>query len=445
MTSEISVHELRFDAAVRVMENLPYDGLYTPSDDMMRVLYGYYKQATAGPCDVSKPSSWDSEGRANWEAWKALGGMTKETAMKEYVENIKLILEILPVSEEVSDLLDVLDNFYEIVDDGDLSKSVEFKGRDDREFDQNLINEDMGSGDTRYNYGVDAEGDEYHYVDLTRPIIDVTEWRGASPASSVNVQNSGSSITNDIHSSLHSQKEDKLVCSQELPSEKILSHVDGLLTSDKGLTSGQSCQPQEVPDDLPCDAPEHPAPEKGAALPMIPLAKPAERRAKRPRPQGESKAADCEEKDPCAHHGPPATEKDDGTVQADQSSVQIKVPVGTSRSSETGLCCHGKGENLRSKPVAMENINRDIAVALTRLQADMQDVLQRLNSLEALSSSKTKSLAIRKEQLINETKKRTSWWPFSLSPVTMSLAIIWPLLVHWIVDFYYQRRRKHQP
>lgn len=72
---------------------------------------------------------------------------------------------------------------------------------------------------------------EYHYVDLTRPIIDVTEWRGASPASSVNVQNSGSSITNDIHSSLHSQKEDKLVCSQELPSEKILSHVDGLLTS----------------------------------------------------------------------------------------------------------------------------------------------------------------------------------------------------------------------
>lgn len=32
-------------------------------------------------------------------------------------------------------------------------------GRDDREFDQNLINEDMGSGDTRYNYGVDAEGD----------------------------------------------------------------------------------------------------------------------------------------------------------------------------------------------------------------------------------------------------------------------------------------------
>lgn len=33
------------------------------------------------------------------------------------------------MSEEVSDLLDVLDNFYEIVDDGDLSKSVEFKGK----------------------------------------------------------------------------------------------------------------------------------------------------------------------------------------------------------------------------------------------------------------------------------------------------------------------------
>ncbi|KAL2097747.1 hypothetical protein ACEWY4_006954 [Coilia grayii] len=324
------------------------------------------------------------------EAWKALGDMTKETAMMEYVEKIKLILEILPVSEEVSELLDVLDNFYEFVDDGDLCKSVEFT--------------------------------EDQCVDPTRPIIDVSEWRGGTPVYSGSGEDSSSSLTSDAHSSFNSQDdEDELACSQEPPYQKILGHVNGSLTNDNGVASEQSFQTQ-APDDLHCDSSEHPAPKEGAAFPKTPLAKPEESRAKRQSPQGESKAIECGQQGPIVQCGTPTIEEH-RTVQPDQSSVQLK-------------------DNQRNKTVAMGNINKDIAIALTRLQADMQDVLQRLNTLEALSLSQTKSLALRKEQLINETKRRTSWWPFHLSPVTMSLAIAWPLLVHWIVDFYYQRRRK---
>lgn len=41
--------------------------------------------------------------------------------------NSSQILEILPVTEDVSELLDVLGNFYEFVDDdGELSTSIEF-------------------------------------------------------------------------------------------------------------------------------------------------------------------------------------------------------------------------------------------------------------------------------------------------------------------------------
>ncbi|GAA6103266.1 acyl-CoA-binding domain-containing protein 5-B isoform X2 [Tachysurus ichikawai] len=74
----------------------------------------YHKQATVGSCD---PCSRDTLSEAKWEAWKALGDMSKEDAMKAYVEEILLILEMIPVTEEVSDLLDVLEPFYEVVVD----------------------------------------------------------------------------------------------------------------------------------------------------------------------------------------------------------------------------------------------------------------------------------------------------------------------------------------
>lgn len=67
-------------------------------------------------------------------------------------------------------------------------------------------------------------------VDLTGPIIDVTGWRGGSPAS---VENSSSSLSKDTHSSLDTQDEDEeLACSEEEPVQgKPLCCVDEHLAS----------------------------------------------------------------------------------------------------------------------------------------------------------------------------------------------------------------------
>ncbi|KAG7262427.1 hypothetical protein CRUP_001870 [Coryphaenoides rupestris] len=112
--------EARFDAAVRVIRSLPEDGPYQPSDNMMLMFYSYYKQATLGPCSSPRPIGfWDSRGKAKWDAWSSLGNMTKEEAMMNYVDDIQLILDTIPVSEEVSELVEKLGTFYADVDGAD--------------------------------------------------------------------------------------------------------------------------------------------------------------------------------------------------------------------------------------------------------------------------------------------------------------------------------------
>lgn len=53
--------------------------------------YAYYKQATEGPNNTPKPSFYDLVGKYKWGAWKDLGDMSKEDAMKGYVTELKKV------------------------------------------------------------------------------------------------------------------------------------------------------------------------------------------------------------------------------------------------------------------------------------------------------------------------------------------------------------------
>ncbi|XP_078263937.1 acyl-CoA-binding domain-containing protein 6 isoform X2 [Rhinoraja longicauda] len=52
-------------------------------------LYGRFKQAKCGKCNIPKPGFFDFEGRQKWEAWKKMGDKTEEQAMQEYVAAVK--------------------------------------------------------------------------------------------------------------------------------------------------------------------------------------------------------------------------------------------------------------------------------------------------------------------------------------------------------------------
>ena len=41
-------------------------------------LYALYKQATVGSCTIPRPSFFEFEARAKWDAWNAINGMSTQ-------------------------------------------------------------------------------------------------------------------------------------------------------------------------------------------------------------------------------------------------------------------------------------------------------------------------------------------------------------------------------
>lgn len=58
-----------------------------PSNEVLLQLYAFYKQATGGDVNTEPPSNpFDFVNKAKHDAWTALKGKTKETAMQEYID-----------------------------------------------------------------------------------------------------------------------------------------------------------------------------------------------------------------------------------------------------------------------------------------------------------------------------------------------------------------------
>lgn len=72
----------RFAAAKGRVEKLSE----RPSNDQLLSLYAFYKQATEGDVAGSRPGMLDLKGRAKYDAWAKAKGLSKDDAMKKYVE-----------------------------------------------------------------------------------------------------------------------------------------------------------------------------------------------------------------------------------------------------------------------------------------------------------------------------------------------------------------------
>jgi len=55
------------------------------SDENMLKLYGLYKQATVGNNNTEKPSFYQIEAKAKWNAWEGNKGKSQEQAKVEYI------------------------------------------------------------------------------------------------------------------------------------------------------------------------------------------------------------------------------------------------------------------------------------------------------------------------------------------------------------------------
>lgn len=64
----------------RTLKNLSNEDLLT--------LYKYYKQATIGDCNTERPGMFDLAGKAKWDAWNSLRGLSQEASKTKYIASV---------------------------------------------------------------------------------------------------------------------------------------------------------------------------------------------------------------------------------------------------------------------------------------------------------------------------------------------------------------------
>jgi diazepam-binding inhibitor (GABA receptor modulator, acyl-CoA-binding protein) len=60
-----------------------------PDNNTLLQIYALYKQASTGDVDGKRPGFTDMVGRAKWDAWNAIKGLSKNDAMTQYVSVIE--------------------------------------------------------------------------------------------------------------------------------------------------------------------------------------------------------------------------------------------------------------------------------------------------------------------------------------------------------------------
>ncbi len=88
MGKDLSTKE-KFDKAAKDIKS---SGLNLDNDTML-YLYGYFKQATEGDCNIEAPGFFDFKAKAKYDAWVQHKGTDPETAMKKYSHKVKKLLE----------------------------------------------------------------------------------------------------------------------------------------------------------------------------------------------------------------------------------------------------------------------------------------------------------------------------------------------------------------
>nr|XP_046227084.1 acyl-CoA-binding domain-containing protein 5A [Scatophagus argus] len=486
---ESRLTQLRFEAAVKVIKSLPPDGPFQPSNDMMLKFYSYYKQATVGACNIPRPGFWDAVGKAKWDAWNSLGDMPKEAAMAGYVDEMKLILEGMPMSEEVEELLRVLGPFYELIEEkkkisqiSDLSTGLgtALNSAMSKSVAKNIIRtmEMNGTLETRPARLKSKEGRERSEEEeeeeeeelMKREVIKDKKSVASQPKkkssarrhkpqlSNGKLANGVTHLTNGSHSRTALNSED----SQEGSVGEPL--LNGDHTDSNVDVSGTVHLASDSDSEVYCDSVDQFSQEERSehnhsvedldeeenhVLPH--LVEPVATQELQEDVHGPMQVIRCGGED--GENGGTSQRQRLDAEPPDTSLVRrgrgSRSP-GLSSGSLVPMYSGGGGDGSRWGGAVTPggSLNEQIVVALARLQEDMQSVLERLHTLEALTASQ--SLQARTMSLsptyasppVNKRNQKPCWWPFDISPTSLAFAIIWPFVVQWLIRLYLQRRTR---
>lgn len=480
-----SVHETRFEAAVKVIQSLPKNGSFQPTNEMMLKFYSFYKQATHGPCNTARPGFWDPIGRYKWDAWNALGDMPKEDAMIAYVEEMKKILETMPMTDKVEELLRVIGPFYEIVEDKK-SKSPGIKsdssiaitsmpalnGKSESSDSGAESEEEEHEEEIEELQLIAKEGKSVEQESITAKGLDEVVINGYDDIPNADMHNGvqTKSALNGIGVDEEIKKKGKHL---NLPIISVFgSSHHGLNEDAAEEVSGIQHLTSDSDSEVFCDSMEQFGQEE--SLETSTSTKEASKHPLRfseldhgnlletpgflevgnykaggineavIKGKGEVK---CGGEDGKASDGGPNKEKKSGEkvdfygIRRGRGHRMHSVGDGA-QGGQMGS--GGDGERWGSDRGPRSSLNEQIAIVLIRLQEDMQNVLQRLHALETLTATQARTATLHSNNQPSSPVKRPSWWPFEISPGTLAFAVLWPFIVQWLVHVYLQRRRRKQ-
>lgn len=81
----------QFEQALEKVRTAPDDGAFKPSNEYKLRMYALYRQATDGDVAGKKPGMFDVIGRYKYQAWKTVKGMSRDTAMREYIAEVQKV------------------------------------------------------------------------------------------------------------------------------------------------------------------------------------------------------------------------------------------------------------------------------------------------------------------------------------------------------------------
>ncbi|XP_010073239.1 PREDICTED: acyl-CoA-binding domain-containing protein 5 isoform X2 [Pterocles gutturalis] len=415
--------------------------------------------------------------------------MSKEEAMIAYVEEMKKILESMPMTDKVEELLQVIGPFYEIVEDkknrgsdltADLSnvmnstpniKAVNGKAessdsgaeseeeglREEEEKELQLNGKDYKNVKPESAAAKDLESvvtngcyKDSFIPDTQNDIQTKSALNGLNPEEERKKMEPRLEMANNsAHQGANEENTEEVLATQHLTSDSDsevycdsmeqlgLEEPLEIITSAKGSLK-HSSHFLDVDHSLlleNTDFPRHACMTYGNLQHGNTLEGAAQE-------QGEVK---CGGEDGKASNGGPHKEKKGGE-KADFYSVRRGrghrlQPLGDgSQSGQMGS--GGDGERWGSDRGPRGSLNEQIAVVLMRLQEDMQNVLQRLHMLEAVTASQAKSATLQSNYQPASSAKKPSWWPFDISPGILAFAVVWPFIAQWLVYVYLQRKRR---
>ena len=77
----------KFEEAVNYIQTA--EGDFKPSNELKLEFYALYKQATEGDVSGKRPGMMDFVGRAKYDAWEKLKGMSSDDAMQQYIDKLE--------------------------------------------------------------------------------------------------------------------------------------------------------------------------------------------------------------------------------------------------------------------------------------------------------------------------------------------------------------------